>query len=350
MNEFFSETDEEDESETGEYQPSTAKESGEHVFIVTAPQEGQRLDVFLASRITDLSRSQIQRIVGTGSVQVNGAVAKPSYKVSTGDLILLDVPPLRPTEAKPENIPLDIVYEDADVIVLNKQKGLVVHPAPGAETGTLVNALLYHCDDLSGIGGEERPGIVHRIDKDTTGLMMVAKNDVSHNHLQAQYQRRTATRKYMALIWGRPNFQEAIIDAAIGRHPTDRKKMTVVEPGSTIAGRPALTHVFVRENLGPITLIECMLQTGRTHQIRVHLSYIGHPVVADALYGGQRRVGSDVRGSELINEYIAGMNGQALHAYSLSFQHPRTEERMTFTLPLPPEMEALVELLHKSAI
>ncbi|MBC7806565.1 MAG: RluA family pseudouridine synthase [Akkermansiaceae bacterium] len=327
-------------------------EVGEQIFVVATQQNGERLDVFLAAHIPALSRSQVQRIVGLGAAQINGVVAKPSAKVLSGDSVGFDMPPVRPTETMAEDIPLDIVYEDTDLLVINKQKGLVVHPAAGAPSGTLVNALLHHCTDLSGIGGEERPGIVHRLDKDTSGLMMVAKNDLSHRHLQSQIQTKTAERRYLAYIWGRPQFNEALIDAPIGRHPNDRKKMAVVEPGSDGVSRHAQTHVSVKEPNGAISLVECVLQTGRTHQIRVHCSYIGHPVVADPVYGGERKVSSEwVRDNPLrnrINEHIAGMTGQALHSHKLSFTHPRTDERLSFTVPLPPDMETLQGLLSRN--
>ncbi len=332
-----------------EFSPA-ASESSEYVFAATTEQNGERLDVFLASRLPDISRSQIQRIVTAGNALVNGVTAKPSLKLFAGDAILLDVPPAHPTEVLPEDIPLDVVFEDGDLLVINKAKGMVVHPAPGAASGTLVNALLYHCHDLSGIGGEQRPGIVHRLDKDTTGLMMVAKNDLTHRDLQTQIQKKTAERRYLAYIWGRPQFNEAVVDAPIGRHPTDRKRMAVVEPGSVNPGRNAQTHLFVREPNGVISLVECVLQTGRTHQIRVHCAYIGNPVVADPVYGGERKVSPewarDARLRTRINEHIAGMRGQALHSHSLSFTHPRTGERLAFALPLPPEMKTLRTLLQ----
>jgi 23S rRNA pseudouridine1911/1915/1917 synthase len=303
-------------------------EVGEQEFVVEKERNGERLDVFLAAHVPAISRSQIQRIIAGGGAVINGTVAKPSVKVFAGNTVVLDVPPSRPTETLAEDIPLDIVYEDADLLVVNKQKGMVVHPAPGATSGTLVNALLHHCKDLSGVGGVERPGIVHRLDKDTTGLMMVAKNDLAHQNLQSQIQAKTAERRYLAYIWGRPQFNEAMIDAPIGRHLTDRKKMAVVEPGSTAIGRVAQTHVSMKETSGAFSLVECVLQTGRTHQIRVHCAYIGHPVVADPVYGGERKVSPEwVRDSGLrarINDHVAGMHGQALHSYKLSFTHPRS--------------------------
>ncbi|MBC8141988.1 MAG: RluA family pseudouridine synthase [Armatimonadetes bacterium] len=330
----------------------TESVSGETVSFV-ADASGERLDVFLAARIPALSRSQVQRIVSEGAATVNGAAAKPSQKLFAGDAVTLTVPPLRDATAKPEAIPLAIVYEDSDLLVINKQKGLVVHPAPGALSGTLVNALLHHCTDLSGIGGQERPGIVHRLDKDTTGLMIVAKNDAAHRSLQAQIQTKTAVRRYLAYVWGRPAFNEAVIDAPLGRHLTDRKKMAVMEPGGIHAGRSAQTHVSVREPHGAVSLVECVLQTGRTHQIRVHCAYIGHPVVGDATYGGDKRVSPewipDTRARGLVNDHIAGMTGQALHSHSLSFTHPRTGETLSFTAPLPPEMATLQTLVQLSA-
>ena len=324
-------------------------ENGETLSFV-AQTTGERLDIFLAARIPALSRSQVQRIVSENGASVNGVVPKPSLKLVAGDTVTLTIPPVRDATAKPEAIPLNIVYEDADLLVVNKQKGLVVHPAPGALSGTLVNALLHHCTDLSGIGGEERPGIVHRLDKDTTGLMMVAKNDAAHRALQTQIQTKTAVRRYLASVWGRPAFNDAVIDAPLGRHLTDRKKMAVMEPGGVHAGRSAQTHVSVVKPHTAISLVECVLQTGRTHQIRVHMAYIGHGVVGDATYGGDKRVSSEgiadakVRGA--VNEHIAGMTGQALHSYKLAFAHPRTGEALAFTAPLPQEMAILQQLLN----
>jgi 23S rRNA pseudouridine1911/1915/1917 synthase len=227
---------------------------------------------------------------------------------------------------------------------------MVVHPAPGAEDGTLVNALLGYATDLSGIGGVVRPGIVHRLDKDTTGLLVVAKNDHAHNELQRQIQKRTASRRYLALVWGRPAFEQAIVDVPIGRHPTDRKRMTVAEPGSSVTARNAVTELRILETLEPnFTLIECVLQTGRTHQIRVHCAFAGFPVVGDPTYGGLRKVSADVlRGPLLtqLNEKLAALHGQALHAFQLAFDHPTTGERMTFEAPPPPEMQELLDFLR----
>jgi 23S rRNA pseudouridine1911/1915/1917 synthase len=325
----------------------------EQAFIVSDGDSNKRLDLVLAARMPDMSRSQLQRLIDSGTVQVNGAAAKASYKAQVGDLVLVSIPAPKASHIAPERIDLDVVYEDNDLLVINKPKGMVVHPAPGAEDGTLVNALLAHCTELSGIGGVIRPGIVHRLDKDTTGLLVVAKNDFAHNDLQAQIQKRTAKRRYLALVWGRPPFEEAVVDAPVARHPTDRKRMTVADLESSASARNAITDLRVYERLGLFTLFECSLQTGRTHQIRVHCSFAGYPIVGDALYGGLRKVSSDVMRGILavkLNEIIWSLHGQALHAYSLAFDHPTTGERLSFEVPMPHEMEELIEFLHRAAL
>ena len=273
-----------------------------------------RLDIFLSERLPDISRAHIQRLIGTHAITVNDKPGKASYRLRPGDKILLDIPAARPLEkAEPENIPLDVVYEDDDLIVINKAKGLVVHPAPGSETGTLVNALLAHCgDSLSGIGGTMRPGIVHRLDKDTSGLLVVAKNDLAHQSLSTQIRERTAVRKYYALLWGRIPFKHAVIDAPIGRHPGDRKRMTVIETdgmsgegGELPTGvREAVTELRLMEHLADFSWTEAILQTGRTHQIRVHCSFAGYPVVGDTTYGGMRKVSADLRGKALVRKIV----------------------------------------------
>ena len=316
---------------------------------------GVRLDVFLAGRLPHASRASLQRLIGTRAVLVNGRPAKSSDRTSPGDEIAVELPaPRRPEKAEPEDIALDIVYEDADLIVVNKPKGLVVHPAPGTETGTLVNALLAHCGGLSRIGGVQRPGIVHRLDKNTSGLIVVAKNDEAHESLSRQIQARTAVRKYNALLWGRLPFQHAVIDAPIARHPEDRKRMTVVEdvgpPGTAGGARPAVTEVRLLEHLADFSWIEAILQTGRTHQIRVHCAFAGYPVVGDAAYGGLRRVSAElVRGAPLqsLNARLVALHGQALHAHSLSFDHPRTKKRLQFHAPLPDEVADLLDFLRR---
>jgi 23S rRNA pseudouridine1911/1915/1917 synthase len=320
-----------------------------------------RIDVFLANHFPSFSRARIQKLIAQHAVTINDSAVKSNYRTRVGDQIAIEVPSARPLEnAAPENIPLDIIYEDSDLIVVNKQKGLVVHPAPGAETGTLVNALLAHCTDLSGIGGTQRPGIVHRLDKDTSGLIVVAKNDLAHESLSKQIQARSAVRKYNALLWGRLPFKHAVIDAPIVRHPIDRKRMSVYEEMSA-SGRPklamqvkgvraAVTEIRLLEHLAIFSWIEAILQTGRTHQIRVHTSFSGYPVVGDVVYGGLRKVSADImRGAPLtaLNSQLASLHGQALHAHFLSFDHPKTRKRLQFHAPLPDEIADLLDLLRR---
>ncbi|MHB0999729.1 MAG: RluA family pseudouridine synthase [Armatimonadota bacterium] len=316
-------------------------------IIVLQEHEGERLDSYLASNIPDMSRSAIRRIIDEGCVTVDGANVKASHKVSEGDTVHFELPAPKPTDIQPEEISLDIVYEDDDIIVINKPKGMVVHPAPGSPAGTVVNALLAHSKGLSAVGGVERPGVVHRLDKDTSGLMVVAKNDNAHHSLQKQIQARTAERKYLLLVWGNPRFEQAVVDAPIGRHPTDRKKMAVIET-SELKSRPAVTEFRVKERFGPFTLLEAKLQTGRTHQVRVHIAYAGHPVVGDPVYSGGIRLHTGEREFVFaVNKMIDDLQGQALHAYSLSFNHPVTGERLEFTVDLPLDMMTLVEYLRK---
>ena len=317
-----------------------------------------RLDIYVAEKVPHLSRAHVQRLIGIHAVTVNGDPGKPSYRTRSGDEIVVSVPSAKPLEnALPEDIPLDIVFEDADLVVVNKAKGIVVHPAPGAETGTLVNALLAHCGaSLSGIGGALRPGIVHRLDKDTSGLLVVAKNDAAHQSLSRQIRERTAVRKYHALLWGRIPFKHAVIDAPIGRDPGDRKRMTVIEQGGMGPGdlppgaRESVTELRLLEHLAEFSWTEAILQTGRTHQIRVHCSFAGFPVVGDATYGGLRKVSADLfRGAPLqtLNALLGRLHGQALHAHSLSFDHPRTGQRLQFHAPLPDEIGELLDFLRR---
>ncbi len=322
-----------------------------------------RLDLFLSEQMPQVSRARIQKLIASHNVTINGQPAKASYRTRPGDEVVVEIPPSRPlTTAAAEPIPLDVIYEDEDCIVINKQKGLVVHPAPGSETGTLVNALLAHCKDLSGIGGIERPGIVHRLDKDTSGLLVVAKNDLAHDSLSRQIQARTCVRKYNALLWGRLPLKHAVIDAPIARHPIDRKRMTVYEedgmmghqhvPGMKKTARDAVTELRLLEHLTEFSWIEAILQTGRTHQIRVHCASLGYPVVGDSTYGGQRKVSADVlRGHALqsLNQRLQNLHGQALHAHFLSFDQPRTKKRLQFHAPLPDEIAELLDLLRRIA-
>lgn len=297
-------------------------------FLIGEAEAGERIDRFLAERVTGMSRSQLQILIENGSVWVHDKQVKPNYKLRAGDEVFLTLPEPEPTEVEPENIPLEIVYEDRDVIVVNKPRGMVVHPGAGHMKGTLVNALLYHCKDLSGINGVLRPGIVHRIDKDTSGLIMAAKNDNAHLSLVGQLKAHTVTRKYIAIVHGVVSHDLGTIDAPIGRHPVHRLKMAVVKTG----GRHAVTHFAVLERFKAYTLLECKLETGRTHQIRVHMEFIGHPLAGDPIYGPKRTL---------------NIGGQALHAQVLGFNHPRTGEYMEFSSGIPPDMTRLIHELRQ---
>ncbi len=308
-----------------------------------------RLDAYLAARVPTLSRARVQQLLKAGEIHVNGRVEKASYHVVTGDVITLRVPaPVEPTGIRPENIPLDIVYQDADLLVIDKPTGLVVHPGAGNWSGTLVNALLYHVTDLSGIGGELRPGIVHRLDKETSGLMLVAKNDVTHRALAEMIERRTVVREYLALAWGTIADETFTVNAPIGRHPTERQRMAVLADASiTGTRRHAVTHFTVRERMLHATALTARLETGRTHQIRVHLSYYGYPVVGDPVYG--QRVARRILPllSPRARVAVEALPGQALHAFRLSFPHPRTREPLVFTAPPPPAFTRAWEALRE---
>lgn len=286
-----------------------------------------RLDKVLASRLTQFSRSKLQRWISNGLVLVNGQQVADKYKVKVGDQVVVTPEEPHPIDLKPENIPLDIIYEDDDVLVVNKPQGMVVHPAPGHPDHTLVNALLYH-SPLSTINGEFRPGIVHRIDKDTSGLLMVAKNDKAHQSLAAQLKAKTTKREYIALVHGRIKEERGTIDAPLGRSRKDRKKQAVVEDG-----RHAVTHFQVIERYRNYTLIKCRLETGRTHQIRVHMASIGHPLAGDPLYGPRKTLPG---------------KGQYLHARLLGFVHPTTGKEMVFTAPLPAYFQQMIAKLRQS--
>ena len=291
---------------------------------------GVRLDAFLSADGT-LTRSQAARLIAEGRVRVNGKPAAKSARLSGGETVTVDVPQLRETALPPQDIPLDVVYEDDDVIVVNKPTGLVVHPAPGHPDGTLVNALLHHCgDSLSGIGGEKRPGIVHRIDRDTSGLIIAAKNDAAHLALSAQLKDHSLSRTYECLVTGNMKQDSGTVDAPIGRSSADRKKMAVVP-----TGRRAVTHWEVVARYPGVTHLRCRLETGRTHQIRVHMAHIGHPILGDTVYGAKKPV--------------PGLTGQCLHATGLRFVHPRTGEPMELHCPLPPEFTAMLQKLQSKA-
>jgi 23S rRNA pseudouridine1911/1915/1917 synthase len=327
----------------------TAVESpdGDRALAFTAEAEvGERLDRALVDRLPDLTRSAIQRLIDKGHVRVDGQRVKSGHKLRPGERVSMLVPPVRPTDLTPEPIPLDVVFEDADLLVINKPKGLVVHPAPGHASGTLVHAVLAHAgEELSGIGGEERPGIVHRLDRDTSGLILVAKTDLAHESLQRQIGARTVERRYLAVVRGSPKFERAEVDAAIGRHPVDRKRMAVLPVTAQPPPRPALTELKVRERFPGFALLEARLRTGRTHQIRVHCAYIGHPIAGDPIYGPRLR---DPQIPLSLRRAIDALEGQALHAYRLAFDHPRTGARLTFTAPPPPDMQALLSALGGS--
>ena len=293
-------------------------------YVIT-DQTG-RIDKVLTTLEPGITRSQLKNLINDGHVTVNGQAVKPKYKVQAGDKISLVKPEPQSLELTPENIPLDIVYEDDDVIVVNKPQGMVVHPAPGHPDHTLVNALLYH-SPLSTINGTFRPGIVHRIDKDTSGLLMVAKNDLAHQSLAEQLRNKTNKREYLALVYGQIKEDEGTIDAPLGRNPQDRKKQAVVK-----GGRHAVTHFKVIKRYDNFTLIKCILETGRTHQIRVHMKYIGHPLVGDPLYGPRKVIGKD---------------GQFLHAALLGFKHPRTGKELVFEAPLPENFQKMLDKLDK---
>ncbi|CCQ98635.1 pseudouridylate synthase [[Clostridium] ultunense Esp] len=297
-----------------------------YTYLIEEGEEGERIDRYLAEQEEDWSRSQIQKWLKEERVKVNGVKVKANYRVAVGDEILLLVPPPEALKVLPEAIPLQILYEDRDLVVVNKPRGMVVHPAPGNSSGTLVNALLYHVKDLSGINGILRPGIVHRIDKETSGLLVVAKSDRAHLGLAAQLKEHAMERSYLAVVNGHFPHRLGTVDAPIGRDPRDRKKMAV-DP----KGKHAVTHFSVVEELPKHTLLRCRLETGRTHQIRVHMSYIGHPIVGDPKYG---------KGESY------GMEGQALHAATLGFIHPVSGEFLHFEAPLPEDMVGLLERLR----
>ncbi len=297
-------------------------------YLVKEEESGQRLDVYLA-KTADLSRSAVQKNIKEGGITVNGREQKANYKVETGDLVRLILPAARPLDVLAEEIPLEILYEDDDLLVVNKPKGMVVHPAPGHSSGTLVNALLYHCgDSLSGINGVLRPGIVHRIDRDTTGSLLVCKNDNAHQKIAQQIKEHSIHRLYRGIVLGNVTKEQGIVDAPIGRHPIERKKMAINEKN----GKHAVTHYRVLKRFGDLTYMEFQLETGRTHQIRVHMASIGHPLLGDEVYGPKK--------------CRFRLQGQTLHAYLIGFCHPSTNTYMEITAPLPDYFTRLLEVLE----
>ena len=300
-------------------------------FEISEEDNSKRIDKYLSSVLDGKSRSYIQGVIDDEKVNVNGKIVKSNYKLKTNDVVNLEIPEPTELEVAPENIPLEILYEDKDVIVVNKPQGMVVHPAPGAYHGTMVNALLYHCKDLSGINGVIRPGIVHRIDKDTSGILVVAKNDNAHNILAEQLKDHSMTREYYALVEGIIKEDEGTINKPLARHPKERIKIAVIE-----GGREAITHFNVIERFKDYTLVRCMLETGRTHQIRVHMAYIGHPLVGDPVYGYKKQKFK--------------LQGQMLHAKVLGFIHPSTKEYIRFESPLPDYFEDVLNKLRASSL
>lgn len=299
-------------------------------FFTVENQDGERIDRYLSEELADRSRSYIQKLIKENHVTVNQKPVKANYRLSLGDRVEIDLPEAKEPDIKPEDIPLDILYEDKDIIIVNKPKQMVVHPAPGHYSQTLVNALMYHCGfELSGINGTMRPGIVHRIDMDTTGSLVACKNDMAHQSLSKQLKEHSIRRIYVAIVHGNIKEEDGTVNAPIGRHPTERKKMSIHSRN----GREAITHYQVLERFGNYTYIQCELETGRTHQIRVHMASLGHPLLGDTVYGSSK------------NPYH--LQGQALHAMILGFRHPATGEYMEFTAPLPEYFEKLLEKLRK---
>ena len=304
------------------------KETESEFLYFTEVNPGLRIDKYLSEQMTSYSRSHIQKLLKDQCVQVNNLPVKVNYKLRTGDKIKVCLPEPETLNVEPENIPLDILYEDQDLLVVNKPKGMVVHPAAGHYSGTLVNALMYHCkDQLSGINGILRPGIVHRIDMDTTGTLVVCKNDISHQSLAEQLKEHSITRRYRAIVHGRLK-EDGTVNAPIGRHPTDRKKMSIHAKN----GKPAITHYRILKQYKEYTYIECQLETGRTHQIRVHMASIGHPLLGDQIYGPSKVP-------------YKNLQGQTLHAMILGFLHPTTQKYMEFEAPLPEYFQHLLDVL-----
>ncbi|MBA3019037.1 MAG: RluA family pseudouridine synthase [Proteobacteria bacterium] len=307
---------------------------GAFTILVNEHESGRRLDVIIASHISDCSRSFSASLIQKGEILVQGEVKKPGYRVKTGDNISINIPAPEPVLSEPEPGDIDILYEDKHIIVINKEPGLVVHPAPGHNKGTLVNRLLYHCPELEGIGGKLRPGIVHRLDKDTSGTIVAAKNDAAHINLAAQFESRKIKKLYLALVYGVVKSESGSISLPIGRHPSDRKKMSSVSRKS----RSAETFWKVIERFNWATLLELDLKTGRTHQIRVHCAAINHPVLGDPVYGGKKAA----------KKLPTSVPRQMLHAWRLEFAHPVTGEAMSFESPIPPDMGELIEALRRN--
>jgi 23S rRNA pseudouridine1911/1915/1917 synthase len=309
-------------------------------FTATESEAGHRLDTVIVARLPTLSRSRVSRLIRAGHITVNGLIKKPGYLIRPGDVVRCEIPSREPITCRPEAIPLSVLYEDGDVIVLNKPPGLVVHPGAGHKSRTLVNALLFHCPDLEGIGGDLRPGLVHRLDKDTSGTLVVAKNALALESLTDQFKKRAVQKQYLALVYGDMKASAGVIDLPIGRHPTDRKKMSTESRRS----RSTETRWKIKEAFSGVTLLQIDLKTGRTHQIRVHCAAIGHAVVGDAKYGGNRRW-KELPSQDLRN-ILKSVRRQMLHAWHLTFMHPRTEKLMSFESPLATDMAGVLDGLR----
>jgi len=316
------------------------------IYIVSEDESGLRIDHFLTIKEESLSRAFIQKLIKEVSITVNDKPSKPSYKLKNQDRIEVTVPEPEPDHAQPEDIPLNVLYDDDALIVINKPAGMVTHPAAGNYSGTLVNAILAHCTDLSGIGGVQRPGIVHRLDKDTSGILVVAKTDLAHQSLSFQFKERQVKKIYLALICGVPAQDDGTINAPIGRSTRNHKKMAV----TNIRSREATTHFKIIERYGGFSFVEIMPETGRTHQIRVHFTHIGYPVVGDQVYGGGYKRAINEANSPKLKHMIANLNRQALHAHILGFLHPATEEYMEFIAPVPEDIQVVLDALNEKVI
>jgi 23S rRNA pseudouridine1911/1915/1917 synthase len=313
-----------------------------HQFVASQKEEKQRLDRAVADHVADISRAQVTDLIKSGSVHVNNVlIQKPGYRLKVGDTVSITIPSPKPSQPKPEETPLSILYEDKDLLVINKPQGMVVHLGAGHRSGTLVNALLFHCPELEGIGDKCRPGIVHRLDKDTSGCIVVAKKGEAHEKLSQQFKTRSVKKTYLALAYGAMKEKKGTITLPIGRHPVDRKKMSTTSK----KGRASETIWKVKKSFQDVTLLEVDIKTGRTHQIRTHLAAINHPVVGDPTYGGKKRRNSI--SSKILSESLRKINRQMLHAWKLSFQHPRTEETVSVEAPLPEDMKNLLKGLRR---